>query len=209
LGWRWNEGDLERSGGHHDLAGTQDLVVGADLEAICQLLEAGDPVVEAGGQVERLRVGLQVVGDRILGRVGVGRGKKRHAGQGVVLGRVNSFQRIPAGPPDVPELGGGLQDHKAQDTPCQVPGHGQACLATPTTTTSSGGPPEVSFWLRGCSAVIGPLGPDPTDVILMLVRQHHRRHLGEVHAERLGVIDQGRLGSAKQIQAGSGPAGMW
>jgi hypothetical protein len=48
----------------------------------------------------------------------------------------------------------------------------------------------------------GPLGPDATDVIFMLVRQHHRRHLGQVHAQHLGVVDQGRAGAAKQVQAG-------
>jgi hypothetical protein len=39
-------------------------------------------------------------------------------------------------------------------------------------------------------------------VIVVLVRQHDRRYLGEVYAQRLGVVDQGGAGPAKQVQAG-------
>ncbi len=75
-------------------------------------------------------VGLQVAGDRVLGRVGVGRGGKRHAGQGVVLGGGEQGQGVPAGPPDVPDLGASVQHRKPQALPGQVPAHGQAGLAS-------------------------------------------------------------------------------
>jgi len=45
-----------------------------------------------------------------------------------------------------------------------------------------------------------PTGPDPTDVIVVLVRQHDRRYLGEVYAQRLGVVDQGGAGPANRFR---------
>ena len=110
----------------------EDLVVrGADLEAFPVLAEFGDLGVEPDGQVVGGCVGLQVVGDRVLGGVGVGRGGERHAGQGVVLGRGEQRQRIPAVAPRVAHLGACLQDDEPQPLLGQVPGHGQTGLAAP------------------------------------------------------------------------------
>jgi hypothetical protein len=86
-GRRWDERDLERAGGHHHLPGPVGGIGGADLEVVADAPQVCDPGVEPDGQVEGGRVGLQVAGHRVLGRVGVGRGREGHAGQGVVLGR--------------------------------------------------------------------------------------------------------------------------
>jgi hypothetical protein len=130
-GHRGDEGDLERSGGHHHLAGPVAGFAGADLEAFPDLPELGDLGVEPDRQVEGSCVGLQVVGHRVLGRVGVGRSRERHARQGVILGRREQLQRVPPGPPDLPQLRGGLQDHEPPALLGKVPGHRQPGLAAP------------------------------------------------------------------------------
>ena len=78
--------------------------------------------VEGGGVV------AQVVGDRLLARIGAGRRRERQAGQGVVLGRGEQPQRLPPRAPGVPELPGRLQDQEPQPLPAQVPGGGQTGL---------------------------------------------------------------------------------
>lgn len=66
-----------------------------------------------------------------------------------------------------------------------------------------GGVGDQAWWFErvaGERERAGPLRVGATDVILVLVRQHHRRHLGQVHAQRLGVVDQGRAGPANRFR---------
>jgi hypothetical protein len=68
-----------------------------------------------------------------------------------------------------------------------------------------GGVGDQAWWFDrfgGEGEGAGPLGTDAADVVFMLVGQHHRRHLGQVHAQGLGVVGQGRAGRAEQVQAG-------
>jgi hypothetical protein len=112
---RWDERHLERAGGHHHPPGPVGGIGGPDLEAsVVQPPELVDLGVELDRQVEGLGVGLQVVGHRVLGRVGVVRGRERDAGQGVVLGRCEQLERVPPGSPDVADFGAGFQDQELQ-----------------------------------------------------------------------------------------------
>jgi hypothetical protein len=91
--------------------------------------ELGDPGVQPYRQAERGGVGPEVVRDRVLARIRVVPGRKRHPGQPVVLRRGEQAQRVPAAPPAVPELCGGFEHHKSQVVLREVPRHGQAGLA--------------------------------------------------------------------------------
>ena len=84
-----------------------DLVGTPDLEPVVGLYQPGDAGVQSNRQVKGGDIGLQVIGHRVLGRVGVGRGRERHPRQGVVLGRGEQLERVPPGPPDVADLGAG------------------------------------------------------------------------------------------------------
>jgi hypothetical protein len=61
-------------------------------------------------------VGLQVRGDVILGWVRVLWQRKGHPRKAAVLRRSEQGERVPSGPPHVPGLGAGIQDHEPQAT---------------------------------------------------------------------------------------------
>jgi hypothetical protein len=44
-GWRWDEGDLERAGGHHHLPGLVGGIGGADLELVADAPQVRDPTI--------------------------------------------------------------------------------------------------------------------------------------------------------------------
>jgi hypothetical protein len=90
----------------------QGVVDGTDREPLVDVGEAGHSGVEPNRQAEGGDIGMEVVGHRILGRVGVGRSRERYAGQAVVLGWGEQLERVPAVTPGVAEFRTGLQHHK-------------------------------------------------------------------------------------------------
>jgi hypothetical protein len=85
------KGHLEGPGGHNDLSCVRGRVGCTDLEPVVGSGKADHPGVEPNREIEGGHIGLEVVGHRVLGRVGVGRSRERHAGQAVVLGRANNL----------------------------------------------------------------------------------------------------------------------
>ena len=88
-----------------------------------------DPDPGAHGQLETLRVRLQVVGHLVLGGVGGPRGGEAHPGQPVVARRGEQAQRVPAGAPRVADAVVGVEDHERQAPAGQVVADRQPALA--------------------------------------------------------------------------------
>ena len=90
---------LERPRGHDHLPRRQPAVRGVHHVGAVDPLEALDRVVEQDRQREPRGVRREVVGDLVLGRVGVGRGRERPAREAVVLRGGEQPQRVPAPAP--------------------------------------------------------------------------------------------------------------
>ena len=88
-----------------------------------------DTDAEPQRQREMARVGLEVVGDLVLGRKVVGRRGEAQAIEAAELRRREQPERIPALAPDVADPRGRIEDHERHAAPLQVIPDGQASLA--------------------------------------------------------------------------------
>lgn len=91
--------------------------------------EAGDPDVVPDRQRESFRVAAQVTGKLLPGRVGPRGSRVAAAGKGVVPGRGEQPEGVPAAAPAVPGTGVLIQDDVGALEAGQVVAHGQTRLA--------------------------------------------------------------------------------
>jgi hypothetical protein len=122
--------ELERAGGDHDLPGAQRAGRGAGGEgAVGVAVQPGHRGAQPHRQGEVPGVGGEVVGDVVLGGMGVGRGGERQARQRVVPGGTEQPQGVPAVPPRGADLRAGVDDEEAGAAGGEVVAEGESGLA--------------------------------------------------------------------------------
>lgn len=89
------------AGRHHHLIGLESLVAGSDHELVSIPGEPIDSDAGSNGQIETLRVGLEVVAHFIFGGKGMPRSGEGHPGQPVVAPRGEHAEGVPPLPPSV------------------------------------------------------------------------------------------------------------
>ena len=96
---RWNARDLERAGGDDDLVGLDHLVGELEPEGAVLAADGSDLAAELHGEVEGLRVALEVGDHLVAAGIAVGVAGELEAGKAVVAPRREEGERVPARSP--------------------------------------------------------------------------------------------------------------
>ena len=120
---------LVRGHGDHDVIGLHAPVAGVHDIPRAVAPHAIDLDTGVHGQVEVLRVGLEVIRHLVLRRKTEGWRREWQTDEPVVLGGREQAQRVPSLTPGVADARIGLENHKRQSSPCQTVADRQARLA--------------------------------------------------------------------------------
>ena len=125
-----NARDLERPGCHDDLVGLNGCaVLKVKAEAAVLAPDGADLASELHGELEGLRVALEVGDHLVSAGIAVGVAGELEAGKAVVAPRREERERVPARSPRGADRVGGFEDDEAAALLCELVAHGQAGLA--------------------------------------------------------------------------------
>ena len=105
--------DLERPGCHDDLVGLNGRLLKVKAEAAVLAPDGADLASELHGELEGLRVALEVGDHLVSAGIAVGVARELEAGKAVVAPRREERERVPAGAPRGADRVGGFEDDEA------------------------------------------------------------------------------------------------